>query len=95
MAIANLVDRTVTILEGSPLPDGDWTITGTSTWTKGNGGTLDIAISTPVALHHDPACQLEPRFTSGTLQAVVTRNGDSSTVTIQFTACGQFTVTRS
>jgi hypothetical protein len=36
-----------------------------------------------------------PRFDAGTLTAVVTRNGATSTVTVQFTACGTYTVTRS
>jgi len=34
-------------------------------------------------------------FDAGTLQFVATRNGATTNVTIQFTACGTYTVTRS
>jgi len=35
-----------------------------------------------------------PRFTAGQILATVTRSGDIVNVTIDFTACGQYTVTR-
>ncbi|HEY6208731.1 MAG TPA: hypothetical protein VIW28_06705 [Gemmatimonadales bacterium] len=35
-----------------------------------------------------------PRFDAGTLTAVVARSDSTSTVTIQFAACGQYTVTK-
>lgn len=78
----------------SALPAGTWTVTGNSTWTRPLG-TFDLAVSTLTPLHHDPACTVEPRLDAGELQAIVTRRGATSTVTVAFTGCGQFTVTRS
>lgn len=82
------------IAHGFPLPDGNLTIAGTSTWTRG-GATWNLSLTTPVPLHRNATCAVPPRFDSGTAVAVVTRNGNTSTVTVQFTACGQYTVTRS
>ena len=81
------------IVLGDPLPAGVWTLTGTSTWAKG-GLTWSVAVSTITALHFNPACAAEPQFDAGTLKLVVTRAGAISTVTVDFTACGQYTVTR-
>jgi hypothetical protein len=78
----------------SPLPAGTLSIQGNSTWTRGTNSWTIVA-STPTPLHFDPTCNLRPKFDAGTFQAVVTRNGNTSNVTIQFTACGQYTVTRS
>ena len=79
---------------GSPLPEGDWTFAGSSTWSKGSR-SWSLQTATTTALHFDPSCTVAPRFTAGQLQATVTRNGDIVNVTIDFTACGQYTVTRS
>ncbi|HET7789714.1 MAG TPA: hypothetical protein VFK78_02870 [Gemmatimonadales bacterium] len=76
------------------LPSGDWDITGTSTWSRG-GNDYSLAVTTNPQLHFNATCAVRPRFDAGTLTAVVTRNGATSTVTVQFTACGQYTVTRS
>ena len=81
------------IVLGDPLPAGAWTLTGTSTWAKG-GLTWSVAVSTITALHFNPACAAEPQFDAGTLKTVVTRAGATSTVMVDFTACGQYTVTR-
>jgi hypothetical protein len=78
----------------SPLPAGTLAIQGSSSWTRG-ANTWTIVASTPVPLHLDPTCNVRPKFDAGTFQAEVTRNGNTSNVTIQFTACGQYTVTRS
>jgi len=87
-------DQAGSIQMGSPLPSGTWTINGASTWTS---GTLSyaLAVTTNPALHFNASCTVEPRFDSGTLMATVSRNGVTSNVTVQFTACGQYTVTRS
>jgi hypothetical protein len=53
-----------------------------------------VTVTTNPALHYNATCTVVPRFDAGTLTAVVTRNGATSTVTVQFTACGTYTVTR-
>ncbi len=83
-----------TIAFGQGLPQGDWTLNGTGTWVSENRSwSLQTTTATP--LHFDPACTQSPQLTSGTLQLVVTRNGEITNVQIDFTGCGQFTVTRS
>ena len=87
-------DQAGSIQVGSRLPSGDWTIAGASTYTSGtNSYALSVTTSEP--LHYNPSCTTEPRFDSGKLSAVVTKGTTSTTVTIEFTACGQYTVTRS
>ena len=82
----------------TPLPSGTWSIDGTSTWTRGTR-SYQLMVSTNPDLHYNAACTVRPKFDSGTLHVQVTRtNGTETqqmTVTIQFTACGQYTVTRS
>jgi hypothetical protein len=82
-----------TIALGVPLPAGTWTLNGASTWTTENR-SWSVQVTTAQPLHYDPACQVTPRFTSGTLDLVVTRNGDVTDIEIAFTACGQYQVTR-
>src|SRR5438105_2774013 len=79
---------------GSPLPSGNWSVSGSSTLTSGTN-SYSLSVSTSDPLHYNASCTVEPRFDSGTLTAVVTKGTASTTVTIQFTACGQYTVTRS
>src|SRR5262245_9945981 len=75
------------------LPSGTLTITGSSTFTHGaRSHSLDV--TTPTPLHFDASCEDRPKFDSGTLVAVTTRNGTPATITITFTGCGQFTVTK-
>lgn len=76
------------------LPAGTWVVNGSSTWTK-DQRSWSMQITTTTPLHFDPACQETPRFDAGSVTTVVTRNGEQSTVTVEFTACGQYTVTRS
>ena len=87
-------DTANTIKPDSALPAGNWTVNGNSTWTHG-ALTFALALTTPTPLHFDPACTEAPRFDAGVTKVVVTRGGNTSTITIQHTACGQFTVTRS
>jgi len=70
------------------------TINGSSTYTSGTNN-YSLSVSTNPPLHHNAGCTVQPRFDAGTLTASVTKNGTTSHVTIQFTACGQYTVTRS
>jgi len=87
-----------TIQPDQPLPSGLWHINGTSNWTRGDR-SYELMVSTDPDLHHKADCTVRPKFDSGTLHAQITRvNGDQTqlaTVTVQFTACGQYTVTRS
>lgn len=82
------------IARDAALPSGNWNVTGASTWTRGSG-TWSIAVTTNPVLHYNASCTAHPRFDSGTVNAVVTRGSTTSNVTIQFTACGTYTVTRS
>ena len=77
-----------------PLPSGSWNIGGTSSWTRG-ANTYALTVTTTTPLHYNASCTALPRFDSGTLNAVVVRGGRTTTVRIQFTACGERTVTRS
>jgi hypothetical protein len=76
-----------------PLPAGAWTVNGTSTWTTLNR-SWSVQVTTVAPLQYDPSCDVSPKFTSGTLDLVVTRNGAITNVEIVFTACGQYTVTK-
>jgi len=87
-------DQAGSIQVGSRLPSGDWTIAGASTYTSGTN-SFSLSVTTSEPLHYNPSCTTEPRFDSGKLSAVVTKGTTSTTVTIEFTACGQYTVTRS
>jgi len=77
-----------------PLPSGTWSISGTSSWTRG-ANSYSLTATTNPALHYNASCTTAPRFDAGTLTVVVMRNARTATVSIQFTACGQYTVTRS
>ena len=77
----------------TPLPAGSFTLNGTGTWTT-LGRDWSVVTTTATPLAYDPSCNVAPRFTAGELSLVVTRNGDVTNVSIVFTACGQFTVTR-
>lgn len=76
------------------LPSGAWHITGSSMWSRGDR-TWSVDVNTGPDLHYNAECTDAPRFDAGTLTAVATRNGVSTTVTIQYTGCGTYTVTRS
>lgn len=76
-----------------PLPSGTLSINGTSIWTR-NTNTYSLTVVTNPVLHYDATCTVRPKFNSGTVHVTVVRNGTTSNVTIQFTACGQYTVTR-
>src|SRR5207249_468673 len=79
---------------GSRLPSGDWTIAGSSTYTSGTN-SYSLSVSTSEPLHYNSGCTNEPRFDSGTLTVQVTKGTTSTTVTITFTGCGQYSVSKS
>lgn len=83
------------IVRDAPLPSGALSIDGSSTIARNGTTTFDLQVSTPTDLHYNASCSDRPRFDAGTLIAMVTRQGTTTTVTIAFTACGQYTVTRS
>jgi hypothetical protein len=76
------------------LPSGTWTVNGTSSWTRA-ARSYSLTVTTNPPLHYNASCTVAPRFDAGTITAVVVKGGQTMTVTIQFTACGQYTVTRS
>jgi hypothetical protein len=76
------------------LPSGTVAIDGSSTWTR-NADSYALQVSTPTPLHYNASCTARPKFDTGQLVVIATRNGATSTVTIDFTACGQYTVTKS
>jgi len=94
-AIVFTADVPGAIRRDAPLPSGTLTINGSSTVTFNDSTVLALAVTTPTTLHRDATCTERPQFDTGKVVAVVTRNGATATVTIEFTACGQFTVTKS
>ena len=76
------------------LPSGTWTVNGTSAWTRGHQ-SYSLTVTTNPPLHYNASCTTAPRFDAGKITAVVVRGGQTITVTIEFTACGKYTVTRS
>jgi hypothetical protein len=76
------------------LPSGDWEIDGTSSWSHDERGAL-LDVHSEQQLHYNSECTVAPRFDSGVLVILVIRGERTSTVTIEYTACGQYTVTRS
>ena len=87
-------DAAGSIQPDARLPSGTLSIDGTSTWTRGTN-SYSLTVSTDPVLHYNASCTVRPKFDAGTIKTTVTRNGTTSTVTIAFTACGQYTVTRS
>lgn len=76
------------------LPTGTWTVTGTSAWTRGHS-SYSLTVTTNPPLHYNASCTTAPRFDAGTITVVVTQGTHTMTVSIQFTACGKYSVTRS
>ena len=86
-------DAAGSIHPDAPLPSGKLSVNGTSTFTR-DTSTFSLTVSTSPALHYNASCTVRPKFDAGTFKAVVVRHGMTSTLTVQFTACGQYTVTR-
>jgi hypothetical protein len=86
-------DVASSIMADQTLPSGNWSISGTSSWTQG-GNTYSLSASTSAAVHYNATCTATPRFDGGTLTVVVTQGSQTSTVTIKFTACGAFSATK-
>jgi len=82
------------IMPNTLLPSGTWSVNGTSSWTRGQR-SYSLTVTTNPPLHYNASCTAVPRFDAGKITAVVVRNSQTVTVTIEFTACGAYTVTRS
>jgi hypothetical protein len=89
-----VADVAGSITPNALLPSGTWTVTGTSAWTRGHS-SYSLTVTTNPPLHYNASCTTAPRFDAGTITAVVTKGAHTMTVSIQFTACGKYTVTRS
>jgi len=87
-------DLAGSIMRDALLPSGTWSVNGTSSWTRGQR-SYSLTVTTNPALHYNASCTAAPRFDAGKITAVVVRNSQTVTVTIEFTACGVYTVTRS
>src|SRR6266705_1540117 len=93
-AITFMADVPGSIQPDAPLPSGTLSVGGTDTWTR-DANTYSLTVSTDPVLHYNASCTVRPKFDAGTFHATVTRNGTTSNVTIVFSGCGQYTVTRS
>ena len=82
------------IMRDALLPSGTWSVNGTSSWTRGSR-SYSLTVTTNPALHYNASCTDAPRFDAGKITAVVVRGATTMTVSIEFTACGVYTVTRS
>lgn len=89
------VEPPALIQRDAPLPSGTLTITGSSAVTFNDSTIFSLSVTTPTTLHRNATCAERPQFDSGKVVAVVQRHGETATITIEFTACGQFTVTKS
>lgn len=94
-SIVFTADAAGSIVRDAPLPSGTLSIDGSSTIARNGSTIFDLEVSTPTDLRYNATCTDRPRFDQGELIAAVTKRGTTTTVTIQFTGCGQYTVTRS
>lgn len=90
-----VADVAGSIQHGARLPSGAWTFDGNSTWLRNETQSHDVTIQTTTPLHFNADCTVAPRFDAGVIVAQVTRNGDTTTITIEHTQCGQKIITRS
>jgi hypothetical protein len=94
-------DTAGTLLRNQPLPNGVFAVNGNSTWSRTKADstkTWSLTTTTGTAgVHYSAACDATGLgFDSGTLTTVATdKNGVKTTITITFTACGQYTVAKS
>ena len=91
-------DVASSIVPDQPLPAGMWSVTGNSTFTRNQGTSAQKVwtfSTTGSGVHYNPACTSAPQFDAGTLtvQAANAQTGTTTTFTITFTACGQYTAT--
>lgn len=93
-------DVASTIAVDTPLPAGKWALNGSSEWTRTKDDSTKTwsfqAQTGADGVHYNPACDAPgPQFDSGTLTLVATnKKNETTTIQISFTACGQYTVTK-
>ena len=90
-----VADVSGSIEHGMPLPSGVWSFDGNSTWVRNDDASHEVIIETTTPLHFNAECTVRPRFDAGVIVAQVTRNGETTTITIEHTQCGQKIITRS
>jgi hypothetical protein len=90
-----VADVAGSIQHGARLPSGTWSFDGNSTWVRNESATFNVVIQTTTPLHFNAECTVAPRFDAGVIVAQVSRNGETTTVTIEHTECGQKIITRS
>src|SRR5919204_3102790 len=76
------------IQRNAVLPSGTWSVNGTSSWTRAQR-SYSLTVTTDPPLHYNASCTVAPRFDSGKVTAVVVRNSQTMTGSMEFTACGQ------
>ena len=79
---------------GSPLPSGTWSFDGNSTWIRNMTNTFSVQVATTTPLHFNASCTVRPRFDAGVIEATVTRNGQTTLVTVEHPECGTTIITR-
>lgn len=72
---------------GRRLPSGDVTINGSTTRTRGDD-VKSFTVETVTPLHFDATCDADDRITSGELNIVFVRAGNTTTVNIVWNGCG-------
>ncbi len=90
-----VADVTGSIQHGARLPSGTWSFDGNSTWVRNESASFNVVIQTTTPLHFNAECTVAPRFDAGVIVVQVSRNGETTTVTIEHTECGQKIITRS
>lgn len=90
-----VADVAGSIQHGARLPSGTWSFDGNSTWVRNELASFSVVIQTTTPLHFNAECTVAPRFDAGVIVAEVSRNGETTTVTIEHTQCGQKIITRS
>ncbi len=91
---AFVADVPGSIQHGIRLPSGTWTFDGNSTWQRNGADGHGVSIRTLSPLHFNADCRVAPRFDSGLIEAVVSRQGTTTVITIEHPQCGQKIVTR-
>lgn len=82
------------IAHDQPVPSGTLNVAGSSLWSRGQDEVFSLTVTTS-GLHFDASCTVTPRFDAGSTVMGITRRGETHTVVVEHTACGQYTVTRS
>lgn len=90
-----VADVAGSIQHGARFPSGTWSFDGNSTWVRNESASFNVVIQTTTPLHFNAECTVAPRFDAGVIVVQVSRNGETTTITIEHTQCGQKIITRS